>query len=183
MISANQLMRRGTGNVAGQADSSGGRAEACPLVVVKRKIGERMYKNTRHTFRIGASPDAIADALMQEKHLQRWVAKEAHVQESKGILGWSGYGFEVEFDMAYDRATRAVVWQCTGPICRTPTRGKAPRSCLYSHRRELKRKLISYKQAIENRRVMKIAIRDGRSSWARVSNNTSKREKDFPVPK
>lgn len=72
-----------------------------------------MNKDIRHTCRIGASPDVIADALMQEKHLQRWWTKEAHVQGSKGILGWSGYGFEVELDMAYDRATRTVVWQCT----------------------------------------------------------------------
>ena len=71
-----------------------------------------MTKEIRHSFLIGAPPDAIADALMQEKHIQRWWTKEARVQDGKGVLGWSGYGWEVELEMAHDSATRKVVWQC-----------------------------------------------------------------------
>jgi uncharacterized protein YndB with AHSA1/START domain len=71
-----------------------------------------MGKAIRHSFFIGAPPDVIADALMQEQHIQRWWTKEARVENGKGTLGWSSHGWEVELQMARDNAERTVVWQC-----------------------------------------------------------------------
>ncbi len=71
-----------------------------------------MIKEIRHSFLIDARADTVADALMQESHIQNWWTKEARVENDKGIVGWSGYGWEVELQMTRGGATGPVVWKC-----------------------------------------------------------------------
>ena len=46
-----------------------------------------MNREIRHSCFITASPEVIADALMQEEHIQRWWTKEARIRDGKGVLG------------------------------------------------------------------------------------------------
>jgi hypothetical protein len=86
------------------------------------------------------------------KHIHNWWTKEARVENGKGILGWSGYGWEVEVRMA---------------------RGGA---------KEPAHESISPRRAIGNRRVMKFVVRGGCSSLGQVASDTSKRGKELPIP-
>ena len=72
-----------------------------------------MNKEIRHSFLMGASSDAITDALTQVEHIEKWWTKEARVEDGKILAGRSGYGWEVELEMVRDSATRNVVWHCT----------------------------------------------------------------------
>jgi hypothetical protein len=44
-------------------------------------------KEIPHSFLIHSSPGAIADASMQEPHIQQWWAKEARSRDGIGVLG------------------------------------------------------------------------------------------------
>ena len=46
-----------------------------------------MSREIRHSFFITASPEVIADALMQEEHIHRWGTKAARIRDGKGVLG------------------------------------------------------------------------------------------------
>ncbi|MEW6128638.1 MAG: SRPBCC domain-containing protein [Acidobacteriota bacterium] len=69
-------------------------------------------KEIRHSFFINAPVDTIADALMEERHIQNWWTKEALIKDGKGTLGWSGYGWEVELQMTRGDVLSPVVWKC-----------------------------------------------------------------------
>jgi hypothetical protein len=71
-----------------------------------------MSYEIRHSFVLNALPEAIADALMKEEHIQRWWTKDARVENGKGVFGWDGYGWTVHLDMEQDGSKR-VQWKCT----------------------------------------------------------------------
>lgn len=59
-----------------------------------------MRKEIGHSF--------FMDALIRGELIQEWWTKEARVEDGKGILGWSGYGWTVEFDIPPFLSTRWV---------------------------------------------------------------------------
>lgn len=73
--------------------------------------GPPMTKDILHTFLIHAAPQAIADALTQEKHIQNWWTREASIRDGKAELGWSGHGWSVELVIAREGDER-VLWTC-----------------------------------------------------------------------
>jgi uncharacterized protein YndB with AHSA1/START domain len=72
-----------------------------------------MGGDIHHTFVIAAAPGAVADALMQEEAIRQWWTTEAGVRDGVGVMGWSGYGWEVELAMSYDPPVPEVTWRCT----------------------------------------------------------------------
>lgn len=71
-----------------------------------------MTHEIRHSIFIGATPETVVAALMDQAHIRNWWTRQAHVNDGHGRFGWSGHGWQVELEMAQHATAPQVVWTC-----------------------------------------------------------------------